>query len=148
MLQPVFISHHLIGISQVTAIQTFFAFTWHHRCHLHITIFFFIVVVQETTNIRVLWLDGIIRICIAWWNFSFADFKMISVPEGQIKEILRPETFKEHQLITQVSQKWSNRPLYSCVLSYLALKWKWGWCWPCYDTDLPPFIMLMMFLSC
>ena len=27
-----------------------------------------------------------------------------------------------------------NRTLYNCVLSYLAFKWKWGWCWPCYDT--------------
>ena len=37
-----------------------------------------------------------------------------------------------------------NRTLYSCVLSYLAFKWKWGWCSPCYDTytDLPPFLML------
>ena len=32
---------------------------------------------------------------------------MISVHEGQIKEILRPETSDELQLIARASQKWS-----------------------------------------
>ena len=31
--------------------------------------------------------------------------------------------------------------LFTVVLSYLAFKWKWGWIWSCYDTDLPAFLM-------
>jgi len=33
---------------------------------------------------------------------------MISMPEGQIKKILRPKTTDELQLFTQASQKGSN----------------------------------------
>ena len=35
----------------------------------------------------------------------------------------------------------SNRPFYSCVLSDLALDWKQGWGWPCFDTNLTAFHM-------
>ena len=38
----------------------------------------------------------------------------------------------------------TNRPFNSCVLSCLAFVWKWGWCWPCYDRNLPAILMLMM----
>jgi len=33
---------------------------------------------------------------------------MIPLPEGQVIEILSPETSDKLQLITQASQKWSN----------------------------------------
>ena len=32
-----------------------------------------------------------------------------------------------------------NRSFYSCVLSDLAFECKWGWIWPCFDTDLSAF---------
>ena len=32
-----------------------------------------------------------------------------------------------------------NRPFYSCVLCDLAFEWKWGWRWPCFDTNPPAF---------
>ena len=40
-----------------------------------------------------------------------------------------------------------NRPFYSCVLSGLVLNWKRGWGWPCFDTDLTAFHMLMQIVS-
>ena len=39
------------------------------------------------------------------------------------------------------------RPFYTFLLSCLAFEWKWGWRWPCFDRDLPAFLMLMLF-SC
>ena len=33
----------------------------------------------------------------------------------------------------------NNTPFYSCVLSYLAFEWKWGWSWPCFDRNLTAF---------
>ena len=39
-------------------------------------------------------------------------------------------------------------PFYSFLLSCLAFEWKWGWRWPCFDRNLPPFLMLMMLSSC
>ena len=42
--------------------------------------------------------------CVAA-NWHFCWFKMISVPEGQIKEILRPETSDKPQFIARASQK-------------------------------------------
>ena len=50
---------------------------------------------------------------------------------------------KQNKIIVSSFGK-RNRPLYSCVLSYLALKLKSDWCSPCYDTDLSSFLMLMM----
>ena len=47
----------------------------------------------------------------------------------------------------EVSVGSDNRPFYSCVLSCLAIEWKWGWSWPCFDWNLPAFLMLMLF-SC
>ena len=41
-----------------------------------------------------------------------------------------------------------NRPFYSCVLSCLAIEWKWDWSWPCFDRNLPTFLMLMLQFSC
>ena len=35
----------------------------------------------------------------------------------------------------------SNRPLSSCVLSYLAFECKRGWRWPCFDTVLSDFLI-------
>ena len=32
----------------------------------------------------------------------------------------------------------------SCV----SFEWKWGWWWPCFDRNLPAFLMLMILLSC
>ena len=40
------------------------------------------------------------------------------------------------------------RPFYSFLLSCLAFEWKWGWRWPCFDRNLPAFLMLMMLFSC
>ena len=34
-----------------------------------------------------------------------------------------------------------NSPFYSCVLSDLALDWKRGWGWHCFDTNLTAFHM-------
>ena len=42
----------------------------------------------------------------------------------------------------------SNRSFYSFLLSCLAFEWKWGWRWPCFDRNLPAFLMLMMLFSC
>ena len=44
--------------------------------------------------------------------------------------------------------KLTNRPFYSCVLSCLAIEWKWDWSWPCFDRNLTAFLMLMMLFSC
>ena len=35
-------------------------------------------------------------------------------------------------------------PIVLRQLSYLAFKWKWGWCWPCYDTDLTAFLIKIL----
>ena len=32
----------------------------------------------------------------------------------------------------------------SCLLSDLAFEWKWGRSWPCFETNLPAFHMLIM----
>ena len=41
--------------------------------------------------------------------------------------------------------KWnSNRSFYSYELSTLASEWKWGWYWPCFDTNLFSFVMKIM----
>ena len=57
--------------------------------------------------------------------------------------------------VGHISSRWiflvsrrDNRPFYSCVLSYLAFEWKWGWSWPCFDRNLTAFLMLMMLFSC
>ena len=52
--------------------------------------------------------------------------------------------YSDHQhdrLIARLQSK--NRPFYSCVLRYLAFEWKWGWSWPCFDTNLTTFLMLI-----
>ena len=36
-----------------------------------------------------------------------------------------------------------NRPFYSCVLSCLAIEWKWDWSWPCLDRNFPAVLMLI-----
>ena len=41
-----------------------------------------------------------------------------------------------------------NRPFYSFLLSCLAFEWKRGWRWPCFDGNLPAFLMLMLLFSC
>ena len=41
-----------------------------------------------------------------------------------------------------------NRPFDRCVLSCLAFEWKRGWSWPCFDRDLPTFLMSMFLPSC
>ena len=43
---------------------------------------------------------------------------------------------------------WPNRPFYSCVLGDLSCEWKWGWRWPCFDTNLSAFYMLIILFSC
>jgi len=51
----------------------------------------------------------------------FCWFWMISVPEGQIKEILRPESSCELLLMARLSQKWSNwLPLKTSQIHYLS----------------------------
>ena len=34
------------------------------------------------------------------------------------------------------------------MLSCLAFEWKWDWRWPCFDRNLPSFLMLIMLFSC
>ena len=34
-----------------------------------------------------------------------------------------------------------NRPFYSNELSTVAADWTWGWDWPCFDTNLFPFLV-------
>ena len=38
----------------------------------------------------------------------------------------------------------NNRPFYSCGLGALAFDRTWGWSWPCFDTNLIPFIMQIL----
>ena len=40
------------------------------------------------------------------------------------------------------------RPFYSCLLSDLAFEWQQGWSWPCFDTDLTPFVVLIKLFLC
>ena len=44
-------------------------------------------------------------------------------------------------------ERWRMNHFYSCVLSCLAFEWNWGWCWSCFDRNLPAFLTLMMLLS-
>ena len=41
-------------------------------------------------------------------------------------------------------QRPCNRPFYSCRCSDLASEWQRGWKWPCFDTDLTAFTVVML----
>ena len=41
-----------------------------------------------------------------------------------------------------------NRPFYSSLLSNLAFEWQRGWSWPCFDTDLTAFVVLIKLFLC
>ena len=69
-----------------------------------------------------------------WWskinNTSFIAPESCSQRE-ECKEIRSMEPFGDE----------ANRPFYSCVLSCLAIEWKWGWSWPCFDRNLTAFVL-------
>ena len=52
-----------------------------------------------------------------------------------------PCTCRGSQLFSFLEVLGNNRPFYSCGLRALAFERTWGWGWPCFDTNLIPFIM-------
>ena len=45
------------------------------------------------------------------------------------------------QVIKNIWYIFNNKPIYSCELRIPAFEWKQGWGWPCFDTNLFPFLM-------
>ena len=81
-------SSSAIGSSEF---QTFFAFTWRHRRHLEITIFFFDAKEQIPA---VLGLNGIIRVCKFLLMMFFADFKSFLCLKVNLKDFIKPRNFR------------------------------------------------------
>ena len=84
------------------------------------------------------------RVNMNWENYSWQNFLS---PKSRVS------LARNSSLFGTAFADWlmwpTNRSYFhSCVLSFLAFKWKWGWRWPRFDRNLLVLLILMMLFWC